>query len=168
MRISALAVVLLSLVVVSEARADGVLSLDSVHLNARGHVVLDGDGRDDLGHPVGVDAEIQLDLVSDLDLYGTVGFLYGLSGNVDNWHIPFLAGAVYNFKQGSKSPFVGAAFGAVISNVESLDTEANAALEIAGGYEMSTVRVKAGLMFLDIGEAAETATLFASVGFNLR
>jgi len=166
MRISALAVVFVSLVAVADARADGFLSLDSVHLDARGHLFFDGDTRDALGHPVGVDAEIQLDLVSDLDLYGLVGFLYGLSSNVDNWHIPLMAGAVYNFKQGSKSPFLGGAFGAMITDAG--DTEANAALEIAGGYEMSTVRLKVGLMFFDIGNAAETVSGFASLGFNLR
>jgi len=168
MRISALAVVLVSLVAVADARADGFLSLDSVHLDARGHIFVDGDARDALGHPVGVDAEIQLDLVSDLDLYGFVGFLYGLSSTVDNWHLPLMAGAVYNFKQGSKSPFLGAAFGAMISHADGGDTEANGALEIAGGYELSTVRFKAGLLFFDLGHATDTVTAFASIGFNLR
>lgn len=168
MRISIVAVVLVSVVAASEARADGFLSLDSVHLDARGHFFFGGDERDVQGAPIGVDAEVQLDLVSSVDLSLSSGVFYGVGGDLWNFNIPFLAGLVYNFSQGSKSPFLGASFGAVITKVDNVDSEINAGLELSGGYEMSTLRLKAGLMIFDLGHAGDSVAAFAALGFNLR
>ncbi len=167
MRTILLALVLLPLLCVSTAKADGFFALDSVHLDARGHFLFDGDGRSALGYPVGIDGELQLDLVGNMHVTAATGFLYGLGGDVTNWYIPFTAGLLYNIKQGKKTPFVGAAFGAFIGHVPD-NTEVKGGFEAYGGYHMGSVRVKAGLSFFDTGHLGDSGSLFVSLGFNLR
>ncbi|MBT8493084.1 MAG: hypothetical protein KJO07_08500 [Deltaproteobacteria bacterium] len=172
MRKTALALVCLlsSLSFATEARADGFLGFDALYLDARGHVWFDSNVRDAAGYPVGATAEIQLDLVHQLELYGYTGFLYGLAGDVTTFHIPFMGGVLYNFGQGSKGVTVGGGFGALISyaDVGTDTTNFDAGLEFHGGYQTSSLRFRAGLQFFQVDELSDSATAFVSVGFNLK
>ena len=168
MRRTALGFVLIlaTLAAPTQARADGLFSLHSFFLDARAHVFLDSDVREGAGFPTGIDAEVQFDVVHNLELYATTGFLYGVAGDITNFYIPFVGGAVYLFSEGSKTPFVGAGLGALIAHLDD-DTNFKGTLEVHGGYQTSSFRLKLGLQFFDNAELSESATVFASLGFDL-